>query len=59
MSIRTQPSTPRPARSTAATRGMQVAVIVCGLAGGLVEFFALQRRRLRRDRRLAMIPWWY
>jgi len=59
MTVTAKPSMPRPARSTAVTRGMQMGVIVCGLAGGLVEFFALQRRRLRRNRRAAMTPWWY
>ena len=59
MTATAKPSMPRPARPTAVTRGMQMAVILCGLAGGLVEFFALQRRRLRRDRRAAMAPWWY
>ena len=34
----------RPARPTLLCRCVQAGVVVCGLAGGLVEFLALQRR---------------
>ena len=39
-------------------RWVQAGVVVCGLAGGLVEFVALQRWRIKVRHRGTPPPWW-
>lgn len=58
MSASFNPASRRSARPTLLCRCVQAGVVVCGLAGGLVEFLALQRWRVQLRQRGAPPPWW-
>jgi hypothetical protein len=49
----------RPAqRSATLCHLLRVGVVMCGLAAGLVELVALQRRRFGTQRRASTAAWW-
>ena len=58
MSASFNPASRRSARPTLLCRCVQAGVVACGLAGGLVEFLALQRWRVQLRQRVAPPPWW-